>query len=288
MNGFSVLTPGTIGEAIEFLAANGEAEVIAGGTALVNMMKQRLLAPDALVSLHRIGEKRTAEIVDGKLSLGALMTLREIETNPLVGAHLPVLAETLHEVASVRIRNMATLGGAIAHADPSQDTPVTLLALDAEVVSVGGSGERSQPLADFFVDYFETRLEPGELVTEVRVPLPPQRSASAFLKFLPRSKEDYGVVTVAATIALDGAGNCASCRLALGGVGMTVLRARDAEGSLVGSAIDAARMDAAAELAMAITDPISDTRGSAEYKRKMARVFVRRALARALERLPAA
>ena len=288
MNAFSVLTPASIDEALAVLAANGEAKVIAGGTALVTMMKQRLLAPETLVSLHRVNDKRTAELTDGTLSLGALMSLRAIETDPLVCEHFPVLAETLRHVASVRIRTMATLGGALAHADPSQDTPVTLLALDASVVSATQSGERTRPLADFFVDYFETQLEPGELITDVRVPLPVPRSAGTFLKFLPQSKEDYGVVTVATTITLDAEGRCEDCRIALGCVGTTPLRARDAEGVVTGQVIDPAQIDAAANLAMEITDPISDTRGSAAYKKKMAGVFVRRALAQTLERLPAA
>ncbi|MEE9255441.1 MAG: hypothetical protein V3U43_10920, partial [Pseudomonadales bacterium] len=144
------------------------------------------------------------------------------------------------------------------------------------------------PLADFFIDYFETRLEPGELVTDVRIPLPAPRSASTFVKFLPRCKEDYGVVTVATTITLDEERRCEVCRIALGCVGVTALRARDAEGLLTGQMIDDGQIQTAANLAMEITDPISDTRGSAAYKRKMTGVFVRRALSQTLERLSAA
>lgn len=288
MNAFSVLTPSTFAEAVKLLAAGDDMEVIAGGTSLVNMMKQRLLAPETLVSLHRVDEKRSSEIIDGALSLGALMTLRDAETDPLVREHFPVLIETLREVASVRIRNMATLGGALAHADPNQDTPVALMALDASVVSTGPGGEAVRSLSDFYVDYYETRLEPGELITDVLIPLPHARSASSFVKFLPRSKEDYGVVTVATHVALAEDGRCEACRIALGCVGMTVLRARDAEGSLTGESIDEALIEMAANLAMEITDPIADARGSAGYKKKMAGVFVRRALNQTLARLSAA
>ena len=155
-------------------------------------------------------------------------------------------------------------------------------------VSAGPSGETIRALSDFYVDYYETRLAPGELITDVSIPLAPPRSASSFLKFLPRSKEDYGVVTVAVQVALAEDGRCVNCRIALGGVGMTVLRARDAEGTLTGEVIDAVLIDTAADLAMAITEPITDARGSDIYKKKMAGVFVRRALAQTLERLPSA
>jgi carbon-monoxide dehydrogenase medium subunit len=287
VNAFSVLTPTSIGEALALLDANRDAEVIAGGTSLVNMMKQRLLAPEALVSLHRIAEQRGSTVTDDVLSLGALMSLRDVETDPLVRRHFPMLVETLREVASVRIRNMATLGGALAHGDPNQDSPATLMALDASVASATSDSERVRPLSEFYVDYYETQLEPGELITEVRIPLPASRSAGSFMKFLPRSKEDYGVVTVATRLALADDGRCDTCRIALGCVGMTVMRALDAEGSLEGERIVDAGIAEAARLAMAITEPVSDSRGSAEYKKKMVEVFVRRSLEKTLERLSA-
>src|SRR6266581_5697180 len=185
MNAFDYRAPRSLDEALAVLGEYGEdARVVAGGTALVTMMRQRLVQPSCLVSLRDVQGLDRIETDNGGLRLGALATHREAETSPLVRERIPVLAETFRRVATVRIRHMATLGGALAHADPNQDPPVTLIALDASVEIQRAGGRRELPIAAFFRDYYEPALEPGELVTAVTVPLLPPASGASFIKFL--------------------------------------------------------------------------------------------------------
>jgi len=290
MNPFAYHTPETPEEVLTLLHEHGdEAKLMAGGTALVIMMKQRLVLPETLISLHRLRGLDAVQEVNGALHLGALLTHRAAENTPLLHARLPVLAETYRHVATVRIRNVATVGGALAHADPNQDPPVTLLALDALVQLTSVAGSREVLLTDFFTDYYETVLRPDELLTAIRVPIPPPHTGSAYIKFLPRTADDYATVGVAATVRLDPAtGTCQDCRIALGSVGSTPLRAPQAEGVVRGQQLTPELLREAGAVAQQQTDPISDTRGSADYKRAMAGVFVRRALEQAWQRAQAA
>jgi carbon-monoxide dehydrogenase medium subunit len=268
----------------ELDAAGDEGKVIAGGTALTILMMQRLVRPRRVISLRAVRGLSGIEIVDGRVRIGALATHRDVETSPEIQAPLPVLGETLSRVATLRIRNMATIGGCLAHADPNQDLPVTLLALDARVRIAGRQGERELALDEFFVDYYQTALRPGELVVAVDIPLAGPGTASVFHKFLPRTADDYATVAVAATITLTPDGVCRRARIGLGAVGPTPLRAREAETLLVGERPSDGLLAAAAQAAMRIVDPISDPRGSAEYKRQMVGVFVRRAVRAAWQR----
>lgn len=287
MRGFAFHTPDSLEATLGLLAEHGdEAKLIAGGSALLILMKQDLVQPGHLVSLQRVERLRGVRAANGELAIGSLTTHRELETSPLVGQHCPALAETFRKVATIRIRTVATIGGNLAHGDPSLDPPVTLLALDARVRLAGPGGERELPLDELFVDYYETAIRPDEVLTEVRVPLLPPRSSAVFLKFLPRTEDDYGTVTVAVRLTADASGQrCEDVRIALGAAGSTTLRARAAETALRGQQLGEEAFRAAAAVARGETDPISDLRGSAEYKRQMAEVFVRRALARALEAL---
>jgi aerobic carbon-monoxide dehydrogenase medium subunit len=284
MNAFDYRTPRSLDEALAVLGEYGEdARVIAGGTALVTMMRQRLVQPRCLVSLRDVQGLGRIE-ANGGLRLGALVTHREAEISPLVRERLPVLAETFRRVATVRIRHMATIGGALAHADPNQDPPVTLLALGATVEIRDARGSRELPLAEFFRDYYETALAPGELVTAVKVPPPPPASGSAFLKFLPRTADDYATVAAAAIVTLERDGvRCREARIALGSVGVTPLRATSAEALLRGEPLGEGLLKAAGEAAKAAVDPLSDHRGSAAYKREMTAVMAGRALEQAWE-----
>jgi len=213
-----------------------------------------------------------------------MVTHREAEVSPLVRERLPVLAETFRRVATVRIRHMATVGGALAHADPNQDPPVTLLALDARVEIRGTGGRRELPLREFFRDYYETALEPGELVTGIIVPRLPAATGATFVKFLPRTADDYATVAVAATVTLEPDGErCREARIALGSVGVTPLRGRAAEALLSGERLGERELQAAGEAVKGEVDPLSDHRGSAAYKREMSAVIVRRALTQAWE-----
>jgi carbon-monoxide dehydrogenase medium subunit len=285
MNAFEYAAPRTLDEALAVLGEHGdEARVIAGGTALVTMMRQRLVRPSYLVSLREIAGLDRIEAANGGLRLGALVTHREVETSPRVRERLPVLAETFRRVASVRIRHMATVGGALAHADPNQDPPVTLIALGARVEIRGASGRRALPLEEFFRDYYESALEPGEVVTGVVVPQLPAASGAAYVKFLPRTADDYATVAVAATVSLEPDGErCREARIALGSVGVTPIRARAAEALLAGQRFGADLLKAAGESVKGAVDPLSDHRGSAAYKREMAAVMLGRALTQAWE-----
>jgi carbon-monoxide dehydrogenase medium subunit len=285
MNAFDYRAPRAVDEALAILGEYGEdARVIAGGTALVTMMRQQLVRPGCLVSLRDVQGLDRIEATNGALRLGALVTHREAEVSPLVRERLPVLSETFRRVATVRIRHMATIGGALAHADPNQDPPVTLLALGARVEIRGAGGLRELPLEEFFRDYYESALEPGELVTAVTVPVLPARSGATFLKFLPRTVDDYATVAVAATVTLEPDGErCREARIALGSVGVTPLRGRAAEALLSGERMGPSLLRAAGEAAKGEVDPLSDHRGSAAYKREMAAVMVGRALGQAWE-----
>jgi len=290
MSAFEYAAPRTLDEALAVLREQGdEARVIAGGTALVTMMRQRLLSPGYLVSLREISGLDRIEAANGDVGIGALVTHREVETSPLVQERIPVLADTFRRVASVRIRNMATVGGALAHADPNQDPPVTLIALGARVEIRGAGGRRELPVEEFFHDYYESALEPGEVVTGVVVPRLPAASGAAYVKFLPRTADDYATVAVAATVSLQPDGQrCREARIALGSVGVTPLRARAAEALLAGHPVGADLLRSAGELIKDAVDPLSDHRGSAAYKREMASVMVGRALTQAWEAARAA
>jgi aerobic carbon-monoxide dehydrogenase medium subunit len=285
MHPFTFHTPDSLEAALALLRQHGDAaKVIAGGTALVLMMKQRLVVPDVLISLHRVRGADRAEVTNGTLHLGSLLTHRTAEVSPTIRTHVPVLADTYRQVATVRIRNMATVGGALAHADPNQDPPVTLLALDARVRLTSTRGQRDVVLEEFFTDYYETILQPDELLTEIHVPLPQPHTGSVYVKFLPRTADDYATVSVAASVRLNPVtGACEDCRIAMGCVGVTPLRAHQAEALVRGQPRTDELLHAAGAAAQEITDPLSDTRGSASYKRAMAGVFVRRALAQAWE-----
>ena len=285
MNGFDYRAPATLDEVLALLKERGdEARVIAGGTALVTMMRQRLVLPACLVSLRDVEGLGGIEAAKGELRLGALTTHREVEVSPLVKERLPVLAETYRRVATVRIRHMATVGVSLAHADPNQDPPVTLMALDARVEVRRAGSRRELPLSTFFRDYYETVLEPGELVTAVSVPPLPAATGAAYVKFLPRSADDYATVAVAATMTLDADGErCRAARIALGSVAPTPLRARAADALLPGERLDERLLHAVGEAVKGEVNPLTDHRGSAAYKREMTAVMVGRALTQAWE-----
>jgi carbon-monoxide dehydrogenase medium subunit len=285
MLNFDYQAPRTLDEVYALLQQRGDdARLIAGGTALVLLMKQRLVFPELLVSLRQIDELKTIEREDGRLRIGATASQRQAERHPLVAEHLPALSDTLRRVATARVRNQATLGGNLAHADPNQDPPATLIALGASVRLRSGSGAREVAVEDFFTDYYETALQSGEVLTDVLVPLPAAGQASAFVKFLPRSSDDYATVAAAASLRLD-QGVCRDVRIGLGSAGPTPIRAREAEAVLEGQRPSASLLRTAGEAARAASSPLSDVRGSAEYKRDMAAVFTARVLRSALEQL---
>lgn len=285
---FEYRTPKSLREVYGDLKEAGtDGKLIAGGTALVIMMRQRLVRPTCIISLRSVRGLNQISQYDGRLRIGGLVTHREVETSPLVRRRIPLLAETYRHVATIRVRNMATVGGGLAHADPNQDPPPTLIALGATLKAGSADGTRVIPIEEFFKDYYETVLKPGEVITEIFVPALPPNSGAAFLKFLPRTADDYATVSAAAVVTLDKTRKVfTDVRIALGSVGTTPVRARESEQVLRGQPVKPDALREAAEKAKQAVDPISDFRGSAAYKKEMAGVFVRRALEKALESLP--
>lgn len=281
---FEYRTPKSLKEVHATLQEFGsDAKLIAGGTALVIMMKQRLVRPTCLVSLRSVRGLNGIEMKNGGISIGGLATHRAVETSPVLRRRLPMLAETYHHVATLRVRNMATVGGGLAHADPNQDPPPSLIALGATVKAISANGTRVIPLDEFFKDYYETILNPDEIISEVMVPKLPPNSGAAYIKFLPRTADDYATVSAAAVLTLDKTRKTiADVRIALGSVGVTPIRAKAAEDLLRGQPVKTEAFAEAGEKAKEAVDPVSDFRGSAAYKKDMAGVFVRRALEKAL------
>jgi aerobic carbon-monoxide dehydrogenase medium subunit len=283
---FDFQVPASVEEALEVLKQRGEeARVIAGGTALVILMKQRLVRPELVVSLRRLPELQRLSADNGALHIGATVTHRAMETDAAVRERWPLLADTFRHVATVRIRNMATVGGGIVHGDPNQDPPPALIALGARARLRSSEGEREVPLQDFFLDYYETDVRPGEILTEIVVPAQPAKAGWAYTKFLPRTADDYATVSVACLLTLeDGTNRCREARVALGSAGTTPLRVEAVEAALQGQELTPERLREAAQQVENRVDPISDFRGSSDYKREMAVVWTRRALEQALER----
>ena len=282
MRDFIYHAPTTIEEAISILEEHGEdARPIAGGTAMVNLMQQNMVLADHLVGLGKLPGLRGVSQTNDSLHIGALTRPREVELSPDVKAHSPLLAEAYSKVATVRIRNMATVGGGLTHADPAQDPPPTLMVLDAHVILTSSKGTREIPVNDLFVDYYESALEPGELLTELVVPQVPQGAKTVYLKFLPRTEDDYATVSVAALATVE-YGVCQEIRVALGAVAPTPIRAVAVEAVLQGQQVTPEAVRAAAEAVADQVDPLTDFRGSDDYKRDMAVVFTRRALEQVL------
>lgn len=292
--------PRTIDEACELLHRYGEdARVLAGGTALVLFMRQGLLDPACLINIQYLSElagiesrdsappsESSAHRPESLIRLGALTTHSQASDSPLIRERYPALTETFRHVATPRIRNAGTVGGNLAHGDPHLDPPVTLLALDAIAVAQSTGGQRSLPLTSFFRDYYETALATDEILTQVLLPPLEPRSGAAFIKFLPRSQDDYATVDVAAWVQF-GSGSdrekLADVRIALGSVGPTPFRALEAEGLLRNERIGDEVLAEAGERAAAACDPEDDVRGSAAYKREVVKVVVRRAVRQAME-----
>jgi carbon-monoxide dehydrogenase medium subunit len=242
------------------------------------LMNLGLLEPTHLISLRGLQELHGInKAPDGGLSIGAMTTHRQLETSREVHELSPALAETFGHVATIRIRNQGTLGGNLAHADPAQDPPPMLIALDAEVVVKSKQAERTLTLSDFFVGYLTSVLQPDEILTQIRIPPLQSGTRATYVKFLPRTQDDYATVSVAATLRMHD-GRCDDVRVALGGAAPVPLRARNVEDALRGQQLTDQTIGEAAALVLDIVDPPDDARGSSDYKRRMARVWTERAL----------
>lgn len=283
---FDYVVANSVTEAVSLLEQHGdEAKILAGGQSLIPILRFRLAGPSVLIDINHIPDLEYIEESDGTLHIGALTREAELDASDLIRSRYPILLDTSSVVADPVVRNWATVGGNLAHADPANDHPATMLVLGAQIVAVGPGGQRLIPIDEFFADSsFETTLHPNELLQEIRVPAPAARSGSAYIK-LERKVGDYAIAGVAASVTLDDKGNVARAGIALTNVGPTPLRASDAEQALLGKALDDASIHQAAELAAAAAKPSSDSRGSVDYKRAMVRTLTVRALRKAQGRI---
>jgi aerobic carbon-monoxide dehydrogenase medium subunit len=284
---FDYHAPKSLEEAIALLSQNvGNTKVLAGGQSLIPAMRFRLATPEVLVDINGIGQLDYVREQNGYLSIGALTRETALEESALIAERYPLLLDTAKVVADPLVRQRATVGGNLAHADPANDHPATMLAYGASIVARGPKGERSIAIDDFFTGLFENSLVPGEILTEIRIPSPKPGSSGAYVK-IERKVGDYATTAVA--VQLEAAGDvCKAIRIGLTNVSPTPMRAKRAEASLLGQALTQQNLEAAAKLAAAECDPSSDLRGSAEYKRDVTRVVVKRAIAIALERVKGA
>ena len=281
---FEYHSPRTLGEAISLLQQLGsEAKLLSGGQSLIPMMKLRLLSPQHIVDINRIPDLDYIRESDGQLRIGALTREHELESSDLVKTRFPILADTAKVIADPLVRSQATVCGNLAHGDPANDHPATMLALGASVVATGPKGEREIPVENFFPGLFTTALDAEEILTEIRIPLPAPSSGGAYLK-LERKVGDFATAGVAVQITIDGAGTCLRAGIGLTNVGLTPIKAKKAEAFLVGKSIDGGTIKQTSELAASESEPLDDIRGSADYKRDLVRVLTARALGRALNR----
>lgn len=280
---FEYAVPQTLSEAIALLGQNPEAKILAGGHSLIPMMKFRLAAPAVLVDLNRLDGLSYIREEGDWLKIGALTRESDLEHSDLIRENYPLLFDTAKVIADPQVRNMATVGGNLAHADPANDHPATMLAYGAEMVATGPNGERVIPAGDFFQDAFTTSLAHDEILTEVRIPVAQPQSGGAYLK-IERKVGDFATAAVAVQITLDGSGNCSYVGIGLTNVGMTPIKATDAEAALLGKTPDDATIRNCAQLAAQAAQPVSDQRGSEEYKRSLVKTLTARALRRAVER----
>jgi carbon-monoxide dehydrogenase medium subunit len=284
MTPFELLEPRTLREAAGLLAsADSSVRPIAGGTAVMLMMKMGVLRPSRLVSLRAVEKRYTAieASAGGELTIGALTTLASLEKSPVVKSRAPVITRTLKTLANVRVRNVATVGGNLAHADPHMDLPPILIALGASVSIVGPAGERTLPLEKLYAGYLETTLQHGELIAEVRIPAQGARRA-AYLKCTTRSADDWPALGVAVALDADGT-TIRDVRVVIGAATDTPARLASAEKVLRGARADDATLLRAGEAAAAEAAVISDQHGTGAYKRELVRVYVARAVRAALE-----
>jgi carbon-monoxide dehydrogenase medium subunit len=280
---FDYHAPATLPDALALLGRFGEeAKILSGGQSLLPLLKLRFARPAHVVDIGRIAGLDYLKEEGGFLKIGALVRESDLEASPLVQSKYAILADTVAVIADPIVRNLATVAGNLAHGDPANDHPATMLALGAEVVLTGPKGTRTVPVARFFTGVFTTALEPTEVLTEIRVPAPPPSSGGAYVK-LERKVGDFATAGAAAYLVLK-AGVIERAGVGLTNAGPVPVKATDAEQYLVGKKPDDTVFAEASRRAAAATSPTGDRRGAVDYKKEMARVLVARALQKAAAR----
>jgi aerobic carbon-monoxide dehydrogenase medium subunit len=279
---FDYVAPKTLSEAVAALG-HENAKVLAGGQSLIPLMRFRLAGPTLLVDLNRVEGLSYIDEKDGWLKIGAMTRQSSVEHSDLVSKKYSLLADTVKVLSDPVVRNLGTVGGNVANADPVNDEPATMLAYGAEIVAVGPKGERLIPITSFYIDLYQSALARDEILTEVRVPASNPRSGGAYLK-LERKVGDYATAAVAAQVELDAKDNFASVGIGLTNVGLTAIKATAAEDFLKGKNASDDNLKQAAKLAAEAAQPVADVRGSEEYKRSLVRTYTVRALRLAVQR----
>lgn len=275
---FQYIRANSIEEAISLLK-DGDAKLLAGGHSLIPAMKLRLNSPAKLIDISRIAEMKGIKQEDGELVIGAMTTHYEIMVNSLVNKHLPILAQAAELIGDVQVRNKGTLGGSLAHADPSADWPASMLATDAVIVLAGAKGKRAIKAVDFFTGFFMTALEEGEIVTQIRIPMPSANTKSAYLKFMqPASR--FAIVGCA--VVITGNSTIDDIKVAFTGVSETAFRDTAVENALKGKKASAESIKNAADQAAEGVSILSDHFASEEYRKHLAKVYAKRALSEVL------
>ncbi|HEV2299371.1 MAG TPA: xanthine dehydrogenase family protein subunit M [Candidatus Acidoferrales bacterium] len=281
---FEYESPSTLDEALRLLGRHGdEAKILAGGHSLLPMMKLRLAAPRYVVDIGRLRGMDYIREEKDKIAIGALVTHAQVAASELLRERCPLLPETATVIGDMQVRNRGTIGGSLAHADPAADYPAAILALDAEMIVQSSSGKRTIPAEKFFVDLLATGIRPGEILTEIRVPVRREGEGSAYRKFH-QPASGFAIVGAAARLMLGKGGKIEEIALGMTGVGSKTYRASAVEKALRGKiANDKLIAESCAKAAQGV-DPLSDIFASADYRREMAAVFARRAIAAAIER----
>ena len=280
---FDYEAPTSVEEAVAILGKNPEAKILAGGQSLIALMKLRLASPAVLVDINRIDGLNYIREDDGWLKIGAMTRESDLDASDLVRKKYPLLADTTRVIADPLVRNLSTLGGNLAHADPANDHPATMLAYGAELVATGPKGERIIPVGDFFTGPFETSLAQDEILTEIRIPSPNGSSGGAYQK-LERKVGDFATAAVAAQVKLGEKGVVEQVGIGLTNVGLTPIKATAAEESLQGKEANEAAISEAAQLASEAAEPEEDPRGSVEFKRALVKTLTHRAIKTAVGR----
>ena len=280
---FDYVAPKTLSEAVAALGQYENAKVLAGGQSLIPLMRFRLASPAVLIDLNRVESLSYIDEKDSWLRIGSMTRESAVEYSELVNDKYSLLADTAKVISDPIVRNMGTIGGNLANGDPGNDHPAAMLAYGAEVVAVGPDGERVIPITSFFRGLYESDLAPNEILTEVRIPAFKPRSGGAYLK-LERKVGDFATAAVAAQVELDADGNFTSVGIGLTNVGLTAIKATDAEDFLKGKAASDENIRQAAKLAAEAAQPIADVRGSEDYKRSLVKTYTTRALRTAVQR----
>ncbi|WP_037163534.1 FAD binding domain-containing protein [Rhodococcoides fascians] len=282
---FEYLRPESLDEALEMLAEDSDdSKILAGGQSLIPVLNFRMASPERLIDINRLSELAYIRSVDGTLRIGAMTRTAMLEKSGVIERKWPLLGDAVHWIAHAAIRNRGTVGGGVAHADSAAELPVAFIAMDATIVARSSKrGERTIPSREFFVGTMTTALEPDEILVEIRVPSLPRGHGFSFEE-ISRRNGDYGLAGAAVIVSIDDLGRCSEARISLLGAAQTPLRVPSAEQVLTGEVIDDAVVESAVQRACDVSEPTGDMHGSAEYRRSLVGVVLRRAINTAVER----